>query len=147
MHQTSGDEFAAIVLYAGLTAFIMWTVWQRIHAPQKNHRRLVALEASSKMSVVRVYRGHEARASSDFARDSDDMAKAGFYATSQVWLAGSYGCGAFTIALFLCFALVGFPILIYLLVVKPKGHLAVTYMRQYQINSVDNFSDAAWRAI
>ncbi len=49
---------------------------------------------------------------------------------SQVWAEGSWGCGAFLVALFLCIFLVGILIFVYLIVVKPAGTLTVTYVLQ-----------------
>jgi Short C-terminal domain len=40
------------------------------------------------------------------------------------------GCGAFLVALLLCFVLLGFLIFIYLLIVKPEGTLTVTYAKR-----------------
>jgi hypothetical protein len=47
--------------------------------------------------------------------------------TSQSWAPGTYGAGAFLLALLLCFVLIGFLIFVYLLIVKPDGVLSVTY--------------------
>jgi hypothetical protein len=55
------------------------------------------------------------------------MANQGFYPTSQTWVPGSYGCGAFLLALLLCVILIGILVFIYMLIVKPAGTLTVTY--------------------
>jgi len=55
------------------------------------------------------------------------MAAAGYFPTSQVWAPGTYGCGAFLIALLLCVVLIGIIVFVYMLIVKPDGTLSVTY--------------------
>jgi len=55
------------------------------------------------------------------------MAKQGYFPTSQSWAEGSYGCGAFLIALILCFIIIGIVVFIYMMIVKPDGILSVTY--------------------
>jgi ribosomal protein L40E len=77
--------------------------------------------------VIKTYKGNQAEATKEFRKDSAIMANKGYYPTSQTWAAGSYGCGAFIIALLLCFILIGFIVFIYMLIVKPNGSLTVTY--------------------
>ncbi len=55
------------------------------------------------------------------------MAANGYFPTSQSYAPGSYGCGAFILALILCFLLIGILVLVYMLIVKPDGVLSVTY--------------------
>ncbi len=77
--------------------------------------------------LVRVYQGSQSSATADFQRDSAYLAGHGYFPVSQSWAAGSWGCGAFLVALLLCLVLVGFLIFVYMLVVKPGGTLTVTY--------------------
>ena len=77
--------------------------------------------------IVKTYKGSQERASEDFRADAVNMAADGYYPTSQSWASGEYGCGMFLLALLLCFAIVGFFIFIYMLIVKPDGTLSVTY--------------------
>jgi hypothetical protein len=77
--------------------------------------------------VVRTYRGSQAAATKDFRADAASMAASGYFPTSQSWAPGSYGCGAFLVALLLCFLLIGILVFIYMLFVKPSGTLTVTY--------------------
>lgn len=58
------------------------------------------------------------------------FAAAGYVPVSQSWAPGSWGCGAFLVALLLAFVLVGILVFIYMLLVKPAGTLTVTYQRQ-----------------
>jgi hypothetical protein len=55
------------------------------------------------------------------------MAAKGYFPTAQTWAPGQWEAGAFIVALLLCFFLVGFLALIYMLIVKPEGALTVTY--------------------
>jgi Uncharacterised protein family UPF0547 len=58
------------------------------------------------------------------------MAAHGYFPTSQSWAPGQWGAGAFFVALLLCFLLIGFLALIYMLIVRPEGTLTVTYERR-----------------
>ena len=80
-----------------------------------------------KQVIVRRYIGSQDGAMETFQSDSARMAAEGYFPTSQVWTPGEYGCGAFLVALLLCFVLVGILIFIYMLIVKPDGTLTVTY--------------------
>jgi hypothetical protein len=77
--------------------------------------------------IIKTYRGNQAQATAAFQTDSVKMAAQGYYPTSQTWAPGSYGCGAFLLALLLCFVLIGIVVFIYMLIVKPDGTLTVTY--------------------
>src|SRR5262245_28942849 len=55
------------------------------------------------------------------------MAAQGYFPTSQIWAPGAYGCGAFLLALLLCFLIIGILVSIYMVLVKPAGTLTVTY--------------------
>lgn len=86
---------------------------------------------SSRQAVlVKTYRGSERGAFASFQADSPNMARQGYFPTSQSWAPGSYGCGSFILALLLCFVLIGFIVFVYMLLVKPNGVLSVTY--EYQ---------------
>lgn len=78
-------------------------------------------------TVVRTYRGNPSEAAALYEQDAAEMARYGYSPTSQVYAQGSWGCGAFLIALLLAFVLIGILIFIYLIVVKPAGTLTVTY--------------------
>jgi hypothetical protein len=77
--------------------------------------------------VIRTYKGSQVAATAAYQADSANMAAAGYFPTSQSWAPGAYGCGAFLVALLLCFILIGFIVFVYMLVVKPDGTLSVTY--------------------
>lgn len=77
--------------------------------------------------IVRRYKGHQSHASASFQHDAEQLAAQGYYPVSQVWAPGSWGCGAFLLALFLCIILIGIVVFIYMLLVKPDGTLTVTY--------------------
>jgi hypothetical protein len=80
--------------------------------------------------LVRLYKGSQDQAMQAFQRDASVLAPLGYVPMSQSWAPGSWGCGAFLVALLLCIVLVGIVVFIYLLVVKPPGTLTVTYHLQ-----------------
>lgn len=77
--------------------------------------------------VVRTYKGSQQAAARAFEEDARRAAADGYVPVAQSWAQGSWGCGAFIVALLLCFVLVGVLIFVYMLVVKPAGTLTVTY--------------------
>jgi len=77
--------------------------------------------------IVKAYKGSQDEATRIFQDDVGVMATKGYFPTSQSYVPGSYGSGAFIIALILCFAVIGILILVYMLIVKPDGVLSVTY--------------------
>jgi hypothetical protein len=83
--------------------------------------------SSQQQVIIKTYKGTQAQATAAFQADSAKMAAQGYYPTSQTWAPGSYGCGAFLLALLLCFVLIGIVVFIYMLIVKPDGTLTVTY--------------------
>lgn len=78
-------------------------------------------------TITRTYKGSASKAAEDFQRDAQKLARDGYYPTSQLYTPGSWGCGAFLVALLLAIVLIGILIFIYLLIVKPDGTLVVTY--------------------
>lgn len=83
--------------------------------------------AEQKDVIVKTYTGSQETATALFQKDAVEMAAKGYFPTSQSYAPGSYGCGAFLLALILCFVLIGILIFIYMLLVKPDGVLSVTY--------------------
>jgi hypothetical protein len=78
--------------------------------------------------VVKTYRGSQSEVTAAFQVDATKMASQGYFPISQTWAPGTWGCGAFVLALLLCFLLIGVLIFIFMLVVKPAGGtLTVTY--------------------
>lgn len=77
--------------------------------------------------IVKTYKGSQSAAIAEFQRDAIVMAKMGYFPTTQTYAQGTYGCGAFILALLLCVLIVGILVFIYMLIVKPKGTLSVTY--------------------
>jgi len=78
-------------------------------------------------TIVKTYKGKQEDAMAAFKADSVNKAAHGYFPTSQSWAPGSYGCGAFIVALLLCFIIIGILAFIYMLIVKPDGVLSVTY--------------------
>ncbi len=77
--------------------------------------------------IIKTYKGSQAEATKAFQADSVNMVNQDYYPTSQTWAPGTYGCGAFLLALLLCAILIGILVFIYMLIVKPAGTLTVTY--------------------
>lgn len=77
--------------------------------------------------IVKTYRGNQSFAQKLFVKDAELMAKKNYYPTSNQWSQGSWGGGAFIVALLLCFVLIGIIVFLYMLLVKPAGTLTVTY--------------------
>ena len=77
--------------------------------------------------VIKDYNGTKKDAYSLFVDDCKKMNQEGYYSVNKVWIDGTYGLGSFLFALFLCFFLIGFLVFIYMIIVKPKGILKVTY--------------------
>jgi predicted nucleic acid-binding Zn-ribbon protein len=86
-----------------------------------------ALRGAAGPLVVRLYRGNQEQAMKAFQEDAKLLATKGYVPTSQQWTPGSYGCGAFLLALLLCVVLVGIVVFIYMILVKPAGTLSVSY--------------------
>ncbi|MEQ1560156.1 MAG: zinc ribbon domain-containing protein [Methyloglobulus sp.] len=80
-----------------------------------------------KKHIIEEYLGSEAQARKTYLKDAEKKAKKGYYPESENYAQGKYGFGSFIIAFLLCFILIGFIIFIYMLIVKPKGILTVTY--------------------
>jgi hypothetical protein len=77
---------------------------------------------------TRTYRGSLAVATQRFQADAVPMAAAGWYPISQTYAPGSWGCGAFLLALLLILAIgLGLLILACMVIVKPDGALVVVY--------------------
>jgi hypothetical protein len=81
----------------------------------------------AKQIIVRTYKGSQLAAAAAFQKDAQKLAAQGYSPVSQNWAQGSWGCGAFLVALLLCVVLVGFIVFVYMLLVKPAGTLTVTY--------------------
>jgi hypothetical protein len=62
-----------------------------------------------------------------YQADAERLASQGYFPVSQSWAPGSYGCGAFLLALLLCVVLIGILVFVYMIIVKPDGTLSVTY--------------------
>lgn len=84
-------------------------------------------EPVSGHTIVRSYVGKPDWAAELFEHDANSLAKQGYFPISQTYEPGQYGCGAFLLALLLCFILIGILVFLYMLIVKPDGTLTVTY--------------------
>jgi hypothetical protein len=92
---------------------------KQIPAPHANSRPAV---------LVRLYRGRtQEEAVRAFQVDATNLSALGYKPVGQQWMQGSWGVGAFIVALLLCLVIVGLFAFLYLLIVKPAGTLTVTY--------------------
>lgn len=93
--------------------------------------------------VTKIYNGGSEKAITKFKDDCEEMVKKSYVPTSQSWIEGSWRGLDFLIALtfsilFIVLALIIFyyfifivpTIFIYMLIVKPRGSLCVTYELQ-----------------
>ncbi len=81
-------------------------------------------------TLVRTYKGKLDEATRAFQIDAANLAQQGYTPTNQMYTPGSWGCGAFLLALLLFLILVGILVFIYMILVKPAGTLTVTYTKQ-----------------
>lgn len=89
--------------------------------------RGVSTDGPRPRTITRQYRGSPGSATADFQQDAAVLEAQGYYPVSQIYSPGSYGCGAFLLALILFVILIGILIFIYMLIVKPAGTLVVAY--------------------
>ena len=80
--------------------------------------------------IIKEYRGNEAQARGLYIKDSLKKEKEGYIPFSENFSPGAYTTGNFILAALLCFVLIGFIVFVYMLIVKPKGTLTVTYAYQ-----------------
>ncbi len=76
---------------------------------------------------IKIYKGKKEEAAKLFEKNAVTMEKEGYFPISQSYEPGTWGCGAFIVALLLCFILIGIIVFIYMIIVKPEGALTVTY--------------------
>lgn len=87
-----------------------------------------AENTKQKPLIIRLYEGNEAEAFAAYRLDASLLAGQGYAPTTQNWIPGQWGGGAIFIAILLCFCFgIGFFVIIYMLIVKPRGKLSVTY--------------------
>lgn len=88
---------------------------------------------TAKNTVTKFYSGNSGNQQSAYRMylaDKEKMSSRGYRPASETWQPGSWGVGAFIVALLLCFILIGILVFIYMIIVKPAGKLVVTYERQ-----------------
>jgi hypothetical protein len=96
----------------------------------RNKRERQLLLSGKRPIVVKRYVGTQSGSYASFQRDAVEMASLNYFPTSQSWMPGQWGAGAFIIALLLCLILIGIIVFVYMLVAKPNGTLSVTYERR-----------------
>lgn len=85
-------------------------------------------QLSGDKTIIRMYRGHnQADAVAAMQIEAAELAEQGYRVSAQSWAAGSWGCGAFFLAVVLFLVLIGILVFLYMLLVKPDGTLTVTY--------------------
>lgn len=83
----------------------------------------------TEQTIVRSYKGKPEQAAALFQADAARLAQHGYQPVSQIYTPGSWGCGAFIIAVLLFILIIGILVFIYMILVKPAGTLVVTYQR------------------
>jgi len=83
--------------------------------------------AEKQKTVVKTYTGKQTEATKLYEEDAVRMSEDGYFPVSQSYHPGTWGCGAFIIAVLAGFLIIGIIALIYMLIVKPAGTLTVTY--------------------
>ncbi len=95
----------------------------------------VPLSRPRQRLITKTYKGSQAKATALFQKDAEILARQGYVPTSQTWAPGQYGCGAFLLALLLCFLIIGLLVFVYMLIVKPDGTLSVIYEARGQVDN------------
>lgn len=115
------------------------TIWGE---PQRGVDKSGVDKSDQRQVIIKTYSGSQAEATMRFQADAIEMAANGYFPTSQSWAPGQWKPVAFILVLVVCFFLLsyGFPSLfvigigilafIFMLIIKPKGSLAVTYERR-----------------
>lgn len=97
-------------------------------------------------TLVRTYQGKPDDAAQQAAVDAAALAASGYVEVSRIYAPGSWGCGAFLIAIALILVVgLGLLILAYLVIVKPDGTLTVTYARQVQFVAPPSYESPAFQ--
>ena len=78
-----------------------------------------------------------------YQRDLDVLVEHGYVPSSQCWVPGEWGFGAFLAALLLMPVVVGFVILMYVLIVKPAGVLTATYVLRELVTPITSSGPAS----
>ncbi len=134
MNETVGATVATVVVLGiGLLLGVVFVLmlrrpgnWNTVEPPI-----LAADRRAWQPVITRLYRGNQQQALAAFGADYATLGPAGYVPISQVWVEGSWGCGAFAIAaLLILFVGLGLLIIAYLLIVKPAGTFTVTYQLQ-----------------
>lgn len=126
------EQFIRVAVIAIALAFggMVWQYEAKTRANRLDRQLVKAVNEGLSSYLFRRYNGNLSVASSSFERDAARLSSSGFYVATQCWVPGSYGVGSFLIALLLCVVFIGFPIILYMLVVKPDGQFTVIYMRR-----------------
>ena len=77
--------------------------------------------------LMMTYKGSAAGALASFQSESREMAEKGYYPISQCWLPGEYSYGLVVVAMLLCLISIGFVLVLWMLLAKPRGTLVVNY--------------------
>lgn len=99
------------------------------------------IQENKQFSKVKTYKGKKEDAAKKFESDAILMAKENYFPVSQSYEPGTWGCGAFIVALLLCLILIGIIVFIYMLIVKPEGTLTVTYEYRGNVEAVTAGTD------
>lgn len=125
-----------------LIALVIWAIyaWSKKRRNAENAQKVQDLTFDLKFQaaaqerqpfLIRVYTGTQAQATASFQMDAIQLGSMGYVPTTQTWVPGNWTPGQYIAALALCLLFfVGVLLLIYMVMVKPKGSLNVTYALQ-----------------
>jgi hypothetical protein len=135
------NALAWVIVGAALVVLII--IWSRHDARKARERREPAPFTDQSFApfdpgardpdlppvMTRTYRGTPDEVEVLRSAEADVLARQGYVQSSQSYVEGRWNFGSYLAALLLCFVVVGFLILVYMLVMKPAGTLTVTYTR------------------
>jgi hypothetical protein len=103
---------------------------RQAEAPKIESDKIKSGKLESGNIIIKTYKGKQSQTAERFRADAIEMAARGFFPKVQSWAPGQWRGGDFLAAFLLCFFLIGFIALVYMLIVRPDGTLTVTYERQ-----------------
>lgn len=121
-----------------------------VSEPTKQSKKSTAIRKPKSSSslpsvVVKTYRGKKSSVTQQYKRDLSVMAKKGYEPTQQIMVEGKWSALQFVLAFLLLFIVVGLFFLLYMIVVKPKDILTVTYTLRHQatesLNNIEEVVD------
>ena len=138
------EAFAVVVVFFVVIAVIGWFLHLMMPGTPTPTTDLAARVSAGRPPILtRTYRGNPTDTAIAFQKEASSLAAQGYVPINQMYTPGSWGAGAFVLALVLCFLLIGLLVFLYLLIVKPDGTLSVTYRLQSGSRVASNVTTGA----